>query len=587
MASLIDFSKPIYGTPTTQSVRDNFHTTATEITDLQDTRTPDWPYVPIRGAIMTGKLTLDADPVSNLHAATKQYVDNFAAAASGTIPEAPKDGWFYARGGAATPAGPNTWLSTPIFNALRIGRATTLTDFSVGVNPSNNLYGLSSDFSDALSYNRTTKLLSFLFGGTSIVDFNATSIAFKQPVTVAANPTIALGVATKQYVDTAVTAGAATIVVSDTAPVAPTSNALWWDSIGTQLYLWYSDANSSQWVNATNAGFGALNSDAPTDGLLYGRKSGAWATVPQSNVGRNLLHNPLFNIQQRGVGGFTTSGAYTADRWQQWFTSGTLTTSVNPASDAFRTQVNDEAFTYLLYSTFAGTAGAGDIAIVQQNTEGVRRLGGKTVTVSFWAAGAGLKLGVSIDQNFGTGGSPSAGVNGTGQSVSLSATFTRYSLTFTIPSTAGKTLGTAGNDITQMTFWLSAGSNYASRSGTVGVQSGSIALWGVQLEIGTTVTPLEKPDQQQDLAKCQRFYQTGWLYTNAYSGAAGAGAAMTSLLPVTMRATPTTTVQDAGANGLTGITATATNGGAIRLSGTTSAVGSYSFNTIFTASADL
>ena len=42
----------------------------------------------------------------------------------------------------------------------------------------------------------------------------------------------------------------------------------------------------------------------------------------------------------------------------------------------------------------------------------------------------------------------------------------------------------------------------------VGVQSGSIAIWGVQLEIGSVATPLEKPDPQQDLAKCQRFYQT-------------------------------------------------------------------------------
>src|SRR5678809_1648375 len=107
MASQIDSSKPIYGTPTTQSVRDNFETARLEITQLQDTRTPNWPYLPMAGGIMTGKITLDADPVANLHAVTKQYVDNIAFSASGTIPEAAKDGWYYARGGASTPQSNN------------------------------------------------------------------------------------------------------------------------------------------------------------------------------------------------------------------------------------------------------------------------------------------------------------------------------------------------------------------------------------------------------------------------------------------------------------------------------------------------
>ena len=36
MPSAIDITKPIYGTPTTQSVRDNFHIARDEITALQD-----------------------------------------------------------------------------------------------------------------------------------------------------------------------------------------------------------------------------------------------------------------------------------------------------------------------------------------------------------------------------------------------------------------------------------------------------------------------------------------------------------------------------------------------------------------------
>lgn len=42
-------------------------------------------------------------------------------------------------------------------------------------------------------------------------------------------------------------------VISDTAPASPQVGALWWDSVGGQLYLWYNDGNSSQWVIANNA----------------------------------------------------------------------------------------------------------------------------------------------------------------------------------------------------------------------------------------------------------------------------------------------------------------------------------------------
>jgi hypothetical protein len=54
--------------------------------------------------------------------------------------------------------------------------------------------------------------------------------------------------------------GGASITVSDTPPSAPSVGALWWDSVGGQLYVWYADANSSQWViavNAASAGSGA------------------------------------------------------------------------------------------------------------------------------------------------------------------------------------------------------------------------------------------------------------------------------------------------------------------------------------------
>ena len=48
----------------------------------------------------------------------------------------------------------------------------------------------------------------------------------------------------------------------------------------------------------------------------------------------------------------------------------------------------------------------------------------------------------------------------------------------------------------------------ATRAGNIGVQSGTVYLWGVQLEIGSVATPLDYGGTpQQQLAQCQRFFQ--------------------------------------------------------------------------------
>lgn len=50
--------------------------------------------------------------------------------------------------------------------------------------------------------------------------------------------------------------GASAAILS-TPPANPTAGDLWYDSVSTQLYIYYTDATSSQWVIANNAGGGA------------------------------------------------------------------------------------------------------------------------------------------------------------------------------------------------------------------------------------------------------------------------------------------------------------------------------------------
>jgi hypothetical protein len=300
----------------------------------------------------------------------------------------------------------------------------------------------------------------------------------------------------------------------------------------------------------------------------------------------------MFNVAQRGAGPWTTL-AFTVDRWSLALNLDTTTAAQFAVADADRTQLGDEQFTYCMNVAVTGNAGAAAYSELTQRIEGVRRLAGKTVILSFYGRyTAGTpKIGIGLWQNFGTGGSPSANVFMTGQPVTIIGTWARYSVTFAVPSAVGKTLGTAGDDSTAIEFWFSSGTTQANRAGNIGVQSGTFQLWGVQLEIAqpgqTQPTPLEKPDPVQQLQQCQRFYTTGFCYCIGTPGA-GAFIGCTVSFNTTMRAYPSIA--------FTGTTYT--NASAIAVGGggdahsfgvyvTATAAGPANFTSVYTASADL
>lgn len=72
--------------------------------------------------------------------------------------------------------------------------------------------------------------------------------------------------------------------VGDTPPANPQGGQLWFDSVSTQLFVWYADPSSNQWVIANNqTGF---VTDAPSDGNTYARRNGAWVQSVLSVNGR-------------------------------------------------------------------------------------------------------------------------------------------------------------------------------------------------------------------------------------------------------------------------------------------------------------
>jgi hypothetical protein len=145
--------------------------------------------------------------------------------------------------------------------------------------------------------------------------------------------------------------------------------------------------------------------------------------------------------------------------------------------------------------------------LIVQRIEDARTFAGQTVSVSFFArANSGTpSIAIEMAQQFGTGGSST--VFGIGsQKTAITTDWERYSFTVSVPSISGKTIGSGSN--LALYIWLSGGSDFDSRTDTLGIQSNTFDIWGVQLEAGSTATPFRRNANslQGELAACQRYY---------------------------------------------------------------------------------
>jgi hypothetical protein len=166
--------------------------------------------------------------------------------------------------------------------------------------------------------------------------------------------------------------------------------------------------------------------------------------------------------------------------------------------------------------------------------------------VSFWAKAASgtPKVAVEMRQDFGSGGSTA--VNTYAGQVTLSTSWTRYSVTVAVPSISGKTIGTSSTLV--LLLYVSAGTDFNSRTGTLGIQTGTFDFWGVQVENAQTASNFQTATgtKQGELAACQRYYwrNTATNANGAMVPSAFAFSATTAIgtmsCPVTMRTSPTT-----------------------------------------------
>ena len=294
---------------------------------------------------------------------------------------------------------------------------------------------------------------------------------------------------------------------------------------------------------------------------------------------RNRVINGDMRIDQRNAGASVTptDGQYTLDRW------------VSGLSQASKFSVQQNAgavtpptgFTNYLGATSlsAYSVTSGETFFVSTRIEGFNAAdlawgaaAAQAVTLSFWARSS---------------------LTGThGGSLSNNAFNYSYPFTFTINTantweqktinisgpTAGAWLTTNGLGV-RLHFNLGTGSTLSGTAGAwagagyfsatgatsvVGTSGATFYITGVQLEPGTVATPFERRSFGQELALCQRYFQSYTGATNYTPPLSGVWRNTTRIdmvgaLPVVMRATPT--ISGVSLSTIIGFSATA--GGAV------------------------
>jgi hypothetical protein len=262
-----------------------------------------------------------------------------------------------------------------------------------------------------------------------------------------------------------------------------------------------------------------LVADSSTStGLRYGANFAA---------GKNAIINGAFNVWQRGtsVSLTTNTTAFGPDRF-----SALCTFSAGTASYAQQTftpgtaPVSGYEGQYFSRITCGSTSTYTEFG---QKIENVQTYAGQTITFSFWAkSSASIVFTPYLIQNFGSGGS--ANTNTTASNITLTSSWTRYTMQFAAPALTGKTIGTSS--------YLKIEMDYVS--GTL--NSATIDTWGWQLEAGSVATAFQTATGtiQGELAACSRYYQFAYGgFMGLVTNAAYYGAGVTFAVP--MRTTPT------------------------------------------------
>lgn len=221
---------------------------------------------------------------------------------------------------------------------------------------------------------------------------------------------------------------------------------------------------------------------------------------------RNLVTNGGFERWQRGAGSFVFTSlnqGYTSDRWNASSGSGTTSTITQETSI-----VATDSASSLKFVTSGGTA------TLQQNIENYQELRGRTISFSCQVR-QGTAAAVALSISDGGGGT-------TGSTSATTGSFVTLTVTRTMSTTA------------------------TQASVSLGIASGATVYFdNAMVVIGPDPAPFQPLHPQEDLARCQRYYEVHGGVNTSMSffgyGAAAGGVGQIVSFCTTKAGTPTMT----------------------------------------------
>jgi hypothetical protein len=303
--------------------------------------------------------------------------------------------------------------------------------------------------------------------------------------------------------------------------------------------------------------YGTVNAD-----VVQSSVSGVSLGAGNASIMKNRIINGAMVIDQRNAGASVTpaSASYTLDRWQA-LASQASKFSVQQNAGSIAAPVGFNNYLGVLSSS-AYVLGAGDFFTIGQPIEGYNTAdlnwgtaNAKTVTLSFWVWSSLTGTFGGVIQNQVTAGGRYYPFT---YSIPVGSTWTQISVTIA-GDTSGTWNTTNGTGI-YVNFGLGVGSTYNSTAGSwtgtytlgatgatsiVSSNAARFNITGVQLEVGSSVTGFEYRQYQQELALCQRYYETQAIASSAVGLVGQANGTTTGFYPafyvVTKRVAPTFT----------------------------------------------
>lgn len=271
------------------------------------------------------------------------------------------------------------------------------------------------------------------------------------------------------------------------------------------------------------------------DGTAWDSLSAQPISLSTTAPGYNAIINGAFDIWQRGTSFTRGAGAGadygSADRFKVGSFGAAPAVTLARSTDV----PANLGIQYSAAMSWASSTSTGDVFLSHFIENGKFLFAGKTVTLSFYAkAASSITVGVAIDQDYG------------GSNVTIGTSWTRYQLSWTLPTTyqSSRPSGSNASDNVELRLF---------RMANVSAAANTITFTGIQLEEGGAATAFRRnaPSIQAELAACQRYY----LYSTWGQPAISNGSVRTLTITYTppMRVAPTVTV-----GGITGLTA---NGG--------------------------